>query len=369
MPKPRLGAPTAERHCGIGRRDKMPLASRQVQHGNRPCAARETVILLAVALMLALGACASDSGDGRTPQLVAPTRNLAFPADSTITPVNIENQGGSPISCMLADGQSLPAGLALGLSSDRSTCALSGTPTAQQAQSGYTIIARNDAGESRVDLQISVTATRLSSCASGSDASQRRATYRVSFLSIWSAGNNGVAPPANAGFGALIGASHNSDFSLWALNSVASDAFEAMVEEGDGASLRNILMGEIDNQQVGGLIEGAALARAAGSINVLAEVRCEYPLLSLAMRIEPSPDWFLGLNSVRLTDEGEEWLDRSVHDLFIYDAGTEVGNRFVTSGADQNPPAMVSRLAGNAAIGFTTGRERIGQIVVAREGN
>ena len=40
--------------------------------------------------------------------------------------------------------------------------------------------------------------------------------------------------------------------------------------------------------------------------------------------VAPSPDWFLGVNSLSLLEEGS-WVDSVVIELFAYDAGTDSG--------------------------------------------
>lgn len=45
------------------------------------------------------------------------------------------------------------------------------------------------------------------------------------------------------------------------------------------------------------------------------------------MRIVPSPDWFIGIDSLNLCD-GDHWKENISLDLFPYDAGTDSGFTF-----------------------------------------
>nr|XP_003411396.1 spondin-2 [Loxodonta africana] len=51
------------------------------------------------------------------------------------------------------------------------------------------------------------------------------------------------------------------------------------------------------------------------------------PAVSFVVRIVPSPDWFVGIDSLDLC-EGDRWKDQVSLDLFPYDAGTDSGFTF-----------------------------------------
>uniref|UniRef100_G3UBU0 Spondin 2 n=1 Tax=Loxodonta africana TaxID=9785 RepID=G3UBU0_LOXAF len=58
-----------------------------------------------------------------------------------------------------------------------------------------------------------------------------------------------------------------------------------------------------------------------------AEAQPPCPVVSFVVRIVPSPDWFVGIDSLDLC-EGDRWKDQVSLDLFPYDAGTDSGFTF-----------------------------------------
>ena len=63
--------------------------------------------------------------------------------------------------------------------------------------------------------------------------------------------------------------------------------------------------------------------------------------LSFIVRIVPSPDWFIGVDSLNLCD-GDHWKE-SIHlDLYPYDAGTDSGFTFSSPNFETLPQEKVS---------------------------
>ena len=84
------------------------------------------------------------------PVLTVPSNAFVFTVDVASTNT-IAGSGGIPTSCSIAD---LPLGLTATVAGNG--CAISGTATAQSAQSSYTLIASNDDGTSTVTISLSV---------------------------------------------------------------------------------------------------------------------------------------------------------------------------------------------------------------------
>lgn len=63
--------------------------------------------------------------------------------------------------------------------------------------------------------------------------------------------------------------------------------------------------------------------------SVLSNMSCVHchPQLSLMGKIIPSPDWFVGVDSLDLCDGGQ-WVQEVSLDLYPYDAGTDSGFTF-----------------------------------------
>lgn len=61
------------------------------------------------------------------------------------------------------------------------------------------------------------------------------------------------------------------------------------------------------------------------------------------MRIVPSPDWFIGIDSLNLCD-GDHWKENISLDLFPYDAGTDSGFTFSSPKFETIPQDKVTQV-------------------------
>ncbi|NXX37598.1 SPON2 protein, partial [Nicator chloris] len=125
-----------------------------------------------------------------------------------------------------------------------------------------------------------------------------------------------------------IGVTHSSDYSMWKKNEYASNGVRDFAEKGEAWAL----MKEIEEagekiQSVHGIFSAPAISSGTGQTSTELEVHPRHPLVSFVVRIVPSPDWFVGIDSLNLC-EGDHWMDEASVDLFPYDAGTDSGFTF-----------------------------------------
>lgn len=52
-------------------------------------------------------------------------------------------------------------------------------------------------------------------------------------------------------------------------------------------------------------------------------------MISLVSKINPSPDWILGVASMELCTENCRWIDGKVLNLYPWDAGTDAGPSYM----------------------------------------
>lgn len=171
---------------------------------------------------------------------------------------------------------------------------------------------------------------------------QSQAQYTITFNSTWNETDHGTLPPT-AHWSDLVGATHNSDVKFWELGQLASPGIEDVAEMGSNANFNsevNTAIGNSDADQwlQAGFSPFAAISSATLS-NVI--VSANYPLLSLAAMVAPSPDWFVGIDSFSLLDMSNNWKTSVVLDMFVYDAGTEEGNAYSLSNPDTVPAVPV----------------------------
>lgn len=67
--------------------------------------------------------------------------------------------------------------------------------------------------------------------------------------------------------------------------------------------------------------------------------------MSFVVRIVPSPDWFVGVDSLDLC-EGSRWREQVALDLYPYDAGTDSGFTFSSPNFATIPQDAVTEVGG-----------------------
>ena len=153
-------------------------------------------------------------------------------------------------------------------------------------------------------------------------AQDETATYTVTFEGLWTVDDiTDAVMPGGAHFTQVIGATHNADTVLWASGGMASPGVEDVAELGAVSALV---------REIGQNANADVVVRAGTSFNAPTQtvsgtftVKASHPLVSILSMVAPSPDWFVGVSSLRLYDNG--WRNRVV-DLYPYDAGTEQGS-------------------------------------------
>lgn len=67
------------------------------------------------------------------------------------------------------------------------------------------------------------------------------------------------------------------------------------------------------------------------------------PQLSLMVKVVPSPDWFVGVDSINLC-QGGRWEEEVTFDLQPYDAGTDSGFTFSSPNFPTSPAEKVTQV-------------------------
>ena len=174
----------------------------------------------------------------------------------------------------------------------------------------------------------------------------QHATFLVTFEAMWTASSHPTNYPSNPHFSPLIGATHNGEVQLWMSGHIATPGIEVMAETGSSGILRD----EIDALKAAGdaftTVSGSGIPSGTGSSSDIFITSSEFPLLSVTSMIAPSPDWFVGVNSVSLLKSDGTWIDQMEIDLFAYDAGSDSGTTFTSPNSDTMPKEEIGRLMG-----------------------
>ncbi|XP_044537361.1 spondin-2 [Gracilinanus agilis] len=133
-------------------------------------------------------------------------------------------------------------------------------------------------------------------------------------------------PPAQ--WSSLLGATHSSDYSMWKKDEYASNGVRDFAEKGEAWELMKEIEAAGEKiQSVHSVFSASAIPSGTGQTSTQLEAHSRHSLVSFLVRIVPSPDWFVGVDSVNLC-EGNRWKEQVTMDLFPYDAGTDSGFTF-----------------------------------------
>jgi len=193
---------------------------------------------------------------------------------------------------------------------------------------------------------------------------QSTATYDITFTSTWNATDHGTLP-SNAHWSDLVGANHNSNITFLEIGAMASPGIKDVAELGSNGVFNSEVQSEINSGNAQQWFQEsvnpfAAIASATLSNVVISE---DFPLLTLASMIAPSPDWMIAVNSLNLWDTStNRWKESFSIDLYPYDAGTEEGYGYSINNLPTSPQGVITNVAG--ATGYPFNNEKIGTLTV-----
>ncbi|MCB5360279.1 spondin domain-containing protein [Vibrio lentus] len=205
----------------------------------------------------------------------------------------------------------------------------------------------------RVSLLLASTII-ITACGGGSSGSsnssipENSVSYKVTFSSNWTSTSFPTNYPSNSHFSPLIGMTHNASASLFKTGSQASAGVEQVAETGS----TNVIKSEIgDIQNLGNsqsLIEGGGLPNGQNQLELTFGVDEDFPLVSIITMVAPSPDWFIGVDSLNLYQNGK-WVDQIQVSLKVYDSGTDNGAAFTSANLDSMPKMNIELLTSGAS--------------------
>lgn len=171
-----------------------------------------------------------------------------------------------------------------------------------------------------------------------------KANYSVTFFGEWNAVNfpkqyPTFRPPAQ--WTLLFGCIHSPHFTLWAAGNLSSMGMKSFVENGDV----KLLTQEVESSEgnVHHWFTANPITSGEGKTSTVFRVDPSYHLVSLLVRIVPSPDWFVGTSSLNLCDKNQ-WKKTVVYDLYPWDAGTDSGFTFSSPNFATDPPEPIFQI-------------------------
>uniref|UniRef100_A0A8D0GNU3 Spondin-2 n=1 Tax=Sphenodon punctatus TaxID=8508 RepID=A0A8D0GNU3_SPHPU len=153
-------------------------------------------------------------------------------------------------------------------------------------------------------------------------------------------------PPAQ--WSPLLGVTHSSDYNMWKRNQYASNGMRDFAEKGETWTLMKEVEAAGEKiQSVHGIFSAPALSSGLGQTSTYLEVHSRHPLVSFVVRIVPSPDWFVGVDSLNLC-EGDHWKEQISLELFPHDAGTDSGFTFSSPNFATIPQDTVTEITSSS---------------------
>lgn len=163
------------------------------------------------------------------------------------------------------------------------------------------------------------------------------ANYTVKFTTQWGADKE-INHPPNPHTGNMFLVNHDKNFKLFELGQLASIGISNTAMYGTIDDLMNLTK---NNASIGN-VETSNVLMAPGETTLKINVTDDKPILSFSTMIAPSSDWFTGFSINLLDNNNNEWIKHKVIPLYVYIAGTDSNQGFVTEHKLRTVPEVIS---------------------------
>lgn len=173
---------------------------------------------------------------------------------------------------------------------------------------------------------------------------KEQAAYTVTFSFNWNEKDFPTDYPAGPHFSPLVGWTHQKDNPFFNAGKTATDGIERMAEVGATSTLVAELDAQIKEGKGFKTYTGNGLSGGVGKITIDVEVTTDFPAVSLATMLAPSPDWYVACVAVNLLGADNSFLKEKTVVGHVYDAGTDSGTTFTSANIDTNPKAAIAKI-------------------------
>ena len=192
------------------------------------------------------------------------------------------------------------------------------------------------------------------------------ARYRLTFTATWSQETHALNFPGNPHFSGLVGAVHNEQVIFWEPGQMALPGVQSMAETGSKADILLEIQAAIDAGSALSSISEGGIGTSPGNIAIEFDVNRDYPQITIASMLAPSPDWFIGLHNYSLISDGD-FVQNAQIDLVLYDSGSDSGVRYLSANSATDPLAPIARVNSEAQDSpFVDGEPFVGSITIER---
>jgi len=141
---------------------------------------------------------------------------------------------------------------------------------------------------------------------------------------------------------------------MWRPGAKASAGVELVAETGGTSTLVSEINTQFAAKKAWKLIlpGGSQLGPEVKKSGVDVQVTANFSKVSIITMLAPSPDWFIGIDSLDLCDGGKWRESMNITMLPPYDAGTENGTAFSIDNAATNPLVNIFKITNDTAGAF-----------------
>ncbi|MFA9290379.1 MAG: hypothetical protein ACEQSF_04050 [Solirubrobacteraceae bacterium] len=144
------------------------------------------------------------------------------------------------------------------------------------------------------------------------------ANYSVTFQSNWNATNFPLDFPSNPAFGETILITHNNKGGLFIPSALSSLELTFFLTNNNLTPLQNNLNAQQAAMNLNWYNLGI-FSTNSPNLPFLFSISSTKPVISLCMKINPSPNWFIGLSNFSLLENDGKWTDLTTVSLLAYD--------------------------------------------------
>jgi hypothetical protein len=183
--------------------------------------------------------------------------------------------------------------------------------------------------------------------------SENEAIYEVTFNLNWNENTFPTDYPINAHFSKLIGWSHAETASYLNVGTASSEGIRLMAEGGYTTPMDEEINALIEQGEGLDLFVGNNLSSGVGEIKLEVKVTKDFPLITLATMVAPSPDWFIAAINQSMLNENDDFTEIMVIQAVVYDAGTDDGLTFTSLNKATTPKGLITKFV-DAPLGNGT---------------
>lgn len=191
------------------------------------------------------------------------------------------------------------------------------------------------------------------------------ARYEVQVHIGWSEQTHPIDWPNGGGhMTGMIGATHHGRYILFRDGRTATTGLKVVAENGRVAIMRAEMAEAARRGRVGEVFDSKGVGMVPGQMATTFNATPEHSMVSMSSMIAPSPDWFTGVDSVQLMQNGA-WVDTITQPLWAWDAGTDSGTDYTAKNAETQPAQSI-RLLYHRSFFSSEGLTPIGYAVFTR---